>query len=214
MRICIQQFAKTPEPGRVKTRMCPPLGAERAMTLHKNMVEHTLQRATRLDTGALVQLWSTEGGSFIEDLCRDYGAEHCLQRGNDLGERICAAVGEGVRVADAVIVVGSDCPYLNKNYYLEAIEQLSSPACDLVLGPASDGGYVLIGMKSLHPELFRDISWGSGQVLTETRLAISSIGLKAKELAMLDDIDRAEDLARLWSMQEYAHLFNGIGYCP
>ncbi|MEH6616608.1 MAG: TIGR04282 family arsenosugar biosynthesis glycosyltransferase, partial [Porticoccus sp.] len=99
-----------------------------------------------------------------------------------------------------VIIVGSDCPAINGEYITQALEALDDvPA---VFGPATDGGYVLIGLNCLNPTLFSDIPWGSGEVMAMTRNRLNSLGWAWKELSALPDIDRPEDLVELSNFDE------------
>ena len=93
----------------------------------------------------------------------------------------------------AAVIVGTDCPALDPNILVEAFNSLRTH--DLVLGPASDGGYYLIGLRKLSPGLFEGISWGTDVVLAETRSRAEVLGLSVRELAILDDVDEPKDLA-------------------
>jgi glycosyltransferase A (GT-A) superfamily protein (DUF2064 family) len=98
--------------------------------------------------------------------------------------------------AARVLLVGCDVPALSSQYLREAERALRSNH-DVVIGPAEDGGYVLIGVAHCHAELFRGISWGGPRVLEETRLRIAALGWRGLELPALWDADRPEDLERL-----------------
>ncbi len=98
--------------------------------------------------------------------------------------------------SDAVVLVGADCPGLGLDYMRRALDCLEQGA-DAVVGPAEDGGYVLLGLKRAAPELFHDMPWGSDQVLTKTRQRLRKLGWRWLELSVLWDLDRPEDLERL-----------------
>ena len=187
----IQIFAKAPEPGRVKTRLIPVLGEQGAAELHARLFRRTV--ATVLDSRlAAVQLWcasATAHPLFVET-----GLPRLRQQGPDLGARMTHALAAGLQRAQRVVLIGSDCPVLDAAYLEAAIVALADH--DAVLGPAEDGGYVLIGLRRM-ADLFTGVDWGSDQVLRQTRERLAAAGLGWQELATLWDVDRHADLARL-----------------
>lgn len=189
------QFARCPVPGRVKTRMLPALTPEAACDLHSELVREVCTGLLAARLGA-VELW-VEGAQdhplFQE--CLALGASDVRpQQGADLGERMQHALADGLCRAQQVLLVGSDCPGMDRDYLMQAAAALNSH--DLVLGPALDGGYVLIGCRCrLPPTLFQDMPWGTSAVLELTRCRAADRGLKVAELRGLRDIDRPEDLA-------------------
>ena len=192
----VAQLAREPVPAQVKTRLQPPLSAGQACDLHRRMVEltaATLRQLADMDT----QVW-IEGNPHSEALAglRRLGLEPLQeQRGGDLGERMATIVREGLSRYRAVILVGSDCPGLDEAYLLAAGAALTST--EVVLGPAHDGGYVLLGMRQYLPWLFTDMPWGTGRVLPETLLRLQQRGVAYKMLPLRRDIDRPEDLLHL-----------------
>jgi glycosyltransferase A (GT-A) superfamily protein (DUF2064 family) len=97
---------------------------------------------------------------------------------------------------DAALLVGSDIPLLGVDHLIEAIETLQASG-GVVLGPADDGGYYLIGMKQAHAALFEGIAWGSDSVLTDTLRAAERIGVEARLVRSAYDVDTLDDLRRL-----------------
>ena len=192
----ILQFAKAPRAGHVKTRLIPALGAEGALQLHKKLLTHTWKtlNAARL---APMQLWvdSYKSSDFFGTLWPPVTVPE-VQQGGDLGERMAHAVKQSLKQCDMVVVVGSDCPVLDSHYLDMALESLQRGA-DVVLGPASDGGYVLIGMRQFYREPFEGISWGTGEVLQQTRCRLEELKCQWHELSECWDVDRAEDLVKL-----------------
>lgn len=192
----IVQFAKVPIAGHVKTRLIPALGEQGALRLHKKLLTHTWQR---LSDGELapMQLWIDQADStnFFASLQPAVGRLY-IQQGVDLGERMANALGQGLLQSDAVVVVGSDCPALDSDYLTKAFESLQQ-GNDVVLGPANDGGYVLIGMRRLYSNVFQGVNWGTGQVLEQTRERLVATGCRWAELDERWDVDRPEDLAKL-----------------
>lgn len=128
------------------------------------------------------------------------------QASGDLGARLHEAFQTALRNGSAVICIGSDVPGITPTILFQAHEKLIDH--DVVLGPAADGGYYLIGMKRFFPELFASIDWGTEQVYKQTQEVISALGLLAAELPVLSDIDRPEDLASLQSDPRFPDAFS------
>jgi hypothetical protein len=148
-----------------------------------------------------MQLWSdsSESVDFFSTLFPSV-TEPRVQQGADLGQRISHAIEQALQQYEMVIVVGSDCPLLDVDYLNEAFESLQQ-GNEVVLGPASDGGYVLIGMRSHYPQLFEKVSWGTGQVLIQTRETLRGIECLWHELPKRWDVDRPEDLEKLSALK-------------
>ncbi len=190
-------FAKAPEPGKVKTRLIPALGEAGAAALHRRLVMHSLRAAQDAELGP-VELWCAPDTrhAFFAECERDFGVSLHTQCKGDLGARMRRALEEVLGRAERAILVGSDIPALSAQYLRDA-ERALSRAYEAVIGPAEDGGYVLIGLERCDPELFRDIPWGGPEVLAETRLRIAALRWRCLELSALWDVDRPEDLERL-----------------
>lgn len=189
-------FAKAPEPGRTKTRLIPKLGAEGAANLHAQLIRHAVATACAADPGP-VELWCTP--STDHPLFKDLAANDSIrlheQPPGDLGARMHAALDDALATHARALLIGSDCPDYSVSYLQQALAALVSGS-DAVLGPAADGGYVLIGLSKNHPDLFRDINWGTSEVLQATRRRLRQLGWPFAELPVLRDIDRPEDLDR------------------
>jgi hypothetical protein len=190
-------FAKAPVPGQVKTRMIPALGADGAAGLHSRLLRETV---VRLSTAAVapLELWcapDTRHALFAE-LAETHGVTLHQQRGEDLGERLLAASADALSRADAVALIGSDCPDLDTAYLAQAFRALESIGSDAVLGPAEDGGYVLLALRRSEPALFTAMPWGGDQVADITRERMAALGWRWRELPVLRDVDRPPDL--LW----------------
>jgi rSAM/selenodomain-associated transferase 1 len=187
---CVALFAKVPVPGRVKTRLIPALGESGACTLHTRLLERTLQMLNGF-VACDTCLWldqAYEGG-----IPAGYAGPVYIQQGEDLGARLEFAAAKMLASCKAVIFIGTDCPAMDADYLLEALALLQG-GMDLVVGPARDGGYVLLGTKVCVPSLFRNISWGTPDVLAQTLSAADKAGLNVGMLPELADIDRPEDL--------------------
>ena len=178
-------------PGRAKTRLVPALGPWGAARLQARLTARTLQVASAFP----VQLHGTSQHSYFRSLA----APFVLQRGGDLGARMHHAVVRALRRHGAAIVVGTDCPVLTARDLQRAAALLHSH--DVVLAPAEDGGYALIGLRKPCAALFEGIEWGSASVLPETISRLRKKGLKWKAMRTVWDVDRPEDLARLRSLR-------------
>lgn len=190
-------FAKAPRLGRVKTRLCPPLNAESALELHCALVEQTLARLQKVSRPGIAH-WLFISEALEETTTFEVPASWTIriQRGNSLGERLenafRLAFEDGVK---RMVVLGSDSPTVPLQCIDEALDELAR--YDVVIGPALDGGYYLLGSSRFVPELFRDISWGGVRVLQETEEALIRTGRSFTHLIPWYDIDADEDLVRL-----------------
>lgn len=198
-RRIVQVFGRPPVPGRTKTRLIPALGAHRAAAVAARLLQRTLQTVSCLD-GPGRELWLSEpsGDGKLETGAEDLGFRVHRQQGEDLGERMANALAGALSRADAVVLIGSDCPQVDGDYLAGAFAALERHP--VVIGPAIDGGYVLIGVTRVSPpllrHLFRDIPWGSASVLRHTHTRLRETGWTWHELAALRDIDDGDDLAR------------------
>jgi glycosyltransferase A (GT-A) superfamily protein (DUF2064 family) len=175
-------FSRAPVPGRVKTRLVPRLGEWGAARLHARLTAHALRTAQAAGCGP-VELYDT-----------------AKQRGADLGERMHRALSSALRRHRGAIVIGGDCPALRASDLRRAARLLAGGA-DVVLAPAEDGGYVLIGARRVSPGIFSGIDWGSSAVYAQTVRRLTSLGYRWRELRRLWDVDRPEDLERLKSLR-------------
>jgi rSAM/selenodomain-associated transferase 1 len=184
-------LAKAPIPGLAKTRLIPSIGAHAAAKLQEAMTERTVLMALAAQIGP-VTLWCAPDPTHAS--FREFAVQHKIalkrQPDGDLGLRMRAAFATG-----PTLVVGSDCPALKPEHFEAAAKALRD--VDVVLIPAEDGGYVLIGARAAHAELFSGITWGTASVLAETRTQISTLGLTSVELPTLWDVDTDDDLLRL-----------------
>ncbi len=189
-------FTRYPEPGRVKTRLISALGPAGAAELHRQMVEHCLWEVRRwlaVDKAVEVEMRFTGGtAAQMRDWLGD-GFTYRLQDEGDLGDRLSqacrTAFNEG---ATQVLIIGTDCPGVNAEILTAASQEL--PHQDVILGPATDGGYYLIGMQRWMPELFQGIAWSTASVLAETLAIAQRLQLRTQLLTPLSDVDYPADL--------------------
>ena len=197
----LMQFAKAPVPGKVKTRLLPALSAQAACDLHCDLVRHTA--GILLDSGlGDVQIWVDDDlhNPLFHGLMSAGVSAGLIQQGEDLGERMQAALATSLREYDAALLVGSDCPGLTPEYLGGALLALTE--VELVVGPALDGGYVLLAMRRELPWLFGQMDWGGDNVLAETLRRAARNGVEVRLLEPLADIDRPEDLQYWRSLQQ------------
>ncbi len=191
-------FAKAPIPGKVKTRLTPYLSMQSAADLQQRLVRHTLALACKMRI-CPVQLWCfpTVEHEFFVNCTKDFPISLHTQNGHDLGERMAFAFTDALKENNLALLIGCDSPTLSANDLKQALSALKSGS-DVVLGPAEDGGYVLIGFRhQMVGALFADMPWGTNQVLSKTRSRIFEHQLKWHELPERFHIDRPEDLTRL-----------------
>ncbi len=187
-------FFKTPVPGRVKTRLSPPLPPVDAARLYEAFLLDSIRVCRRIETAHTVLFDSADSDEKWSNLPADLP---CLpQSGGDLGERMTAAfrelLGSGARKA---VLVGSDSPTLPGEYLEAAFRQLDRS--DLVLGPATDGGYYLIGLTRDPGDLFTGMSWSVATVLETTEERARRMGWDVSRTSLWYDVDNFDDLQRL-----------------
>jgi rSAM/selenodomain-associated transferase 1 len=214
-------MARAPSSGG-KTRLAPHLSDSRLRALRRALLADTLHTASNLppslasSTGELppsrfratagevgvavaVTVFVEPGDASAEVEALSATPLTCVsQVAGDLGRRMCAAVTYLLQTlnCDAAILVGSDIPLLTADHLDDARETLAT-AGGVVLGPADDGGYYLIGMRTVHPELFEGVAWGTSSVLTDTLRIADRAGIGARLIRPAYDLDTIEDLRRL-----------------
>jgi len=189
-------FCKAPIPGQVKTRLIPELSPQQAAEVHKVLTLRTLNLADN-DLCA-VQLWCSPGvdHAFFSAVENIYPLTLHTQQGNNLGEKMLYAFTRALEKYQNAVLIGCDCPSLTRHDLKLAFEALSSRQNDVVIAPAEDGGYVLVGMDKPRPELFREIPWGGLDVMPVTRQRMITAKLSSHELREQWDVDTAADLQR------------------
>jgi rSAM/selenodomain-associated transferase 1 len=183
-------FQKNEVLGKVKTRLAAGMGEHRALEIYRRLIQLTY---SVLET-VPVPVW-TYFSDFIPESTYLSVEKSLVQQGQDLGERMANAFARTFESGmDKVVLIGTDCPRLQPQHLLQAFDALTNS--DLVLGPATDGGYYLIGMKDGAAYLFEGIEWSTSQVLSQTLQVASQHGLTTTLLPELDDIDTQEDWQR------------------
>ena len=193
----IAVLARVPSSGG-KTRLAPHLPAHRLAALRTALLADTLQTVAGLEEVVPTVCFTPDGAAEDIAALTDSSFAAMPQRGGDLGERMCTAFHHLLveRGHDAVVLVGTDMPFLTADHITDALATLRTSG-GVVLGPADDGGYYLIGMTSVHAALFDGIEWGGPSVLTDTLRAADRLGIEARLIRSGYDIDTIEDLRRL-----------------
>lgn len=183
-------FVKNPEIGKVKTRLADTIGDEKALEIYRSLLTHT--REISEDVQAQKAVFYHEYIT-VDDLWAHDDYEKFLQHGESLGDKMSQAFESAFDAGyKQVVIIGSDCLEINAEIISHAFHVLESK--DAVVGPASDGGYYLLGMKKLHDSLFRDKRWSEEDVLLDTVIDLKKADLDYELLDTLSDIDVASDL--------------------
>ena len=171
----ISIFARLPVPGQAKTRLIPAVGEEGAARVYARLLNHTVAQVRA--SGVPFELCVTGG--------------EMAAFGQLFGDDVAARM---ARVPAPAIIIGSDCPGVTPELFRVAARELTER--EVVIGPASDGGYYLIGLARPMPFLFADMAWSTDTVFAETLARLAARGIGPAILPELDDIDTPEDLAR------------------
>lgn len=194
-------FAKNPEWGKVKTRLAATIGNDKALEAYKLLVKHT--ESVIESTNIPVAVYFTTHIDEQELFCFANGKKH-IQIAGDLGAKMKQAFEEQFNAGhNKVVIVGTDCYELRKEHLIQAFEALNTN--DVVIGPANDGGYYLLGMNSYIPALFDGIHWSTETVLDETITVMKKLNKQYTLLETLVDVDNEDELGDLKPL-----LFNEI----
>ena len=174
------------------------MGSKEAASLYRDILNYFYEKTLSRLPDQFQIYWlcdpSTAERSY-QELFKSTGFPVKMQKGNDLGEKLCHGAGLLLNHHDQAFLVGGDCIELSPAIFKEASKQLNQH--DVCVGPASDGGYYLIGIKTLMPELFQNIPWGTEKVLDATLTQASQLSLKHSLTETLNDIDLPEDWERI-----------------
>lgn len=192
-------FTRNPELGKVKTRLATSIGEENALEIYKHLLEHTKKVTLETNFDKRV-LYSEEINT--NDIWNNHLFQKKLQFGKDLGVRMYNAFKEGFDDGyKKIVIIGSDLIELESNDIKEAIKKLVNN--DIVIGPAQDGGYYLLGMKQIPENIFRNKEWGTNTVLKETLKDVQN--LKHYLLQEKNDIDTVEDIRDVPVFKKYTN---------
>lgn len=195
-------FAKAPIEGSVNTRLIADIGVQAATLLQHDLIHQRLSMLTAAGLCTVRLLCSPDVSHPCFVQCQQqYGVELYEQRGDDLGERIADGIKSALTGFACCIVIGTDAPALDENMIRQAVDCLHAGS-EIVFVPAEDGGYVLVGLRHACEFLFHDISWGSAQVMQQSRHALETRNIAYTELASSWDVDRLEDYRRYLRLQQ------------
>ena len=190
-------FQKNADFGKVKTRLAKTAGPDEALRIYKLLTAQTHKAAS----ASTAQKWLFYSDRYEPDFENNRSYEIRVQRGDDLGQRMCNAFAVVFAAgAEQAVIIGTDCPGLNSEILREAYAALE--LYDVVAGPAADGGYYLLGMKRLYAALFTNKNWSTETVLADTLHDAKLLGLMSYQLSVLSDVDTEED----WNA--HAHLIS------
>jgi uncharacterized protein len=194
-------MAKAPRPGKVKTRLSPPLTPQQASELNICFLRDTtenIQQVTEAGNSAGIVVYTPIGDEAAFEGILPNGFQLLGQRGDDFGERLLHACEDLFACGfTSVCLIDSDSPTMPQDALLQAVARLSLPGDRVVLGGSDDGGYYLIGIKHSHPEIFERIDWSTERVLQQTLERAREIGLHAELLPTWYDVDDGATLDRL-----------------
>ena len=205
-------FAKSPVPGKVKTRMQTHLTPDLCAALAAEMLLHSVESITRYWPGVLVLCVTPNcDDPYICEISKRYNCEVIPQIDADLGGRMMQVLEEGIKAAGAAVVMGCDVPHISRQILVQASAYLQ--AGENIIGPAEDGGFYLLGLRSPCPDLFEGVTWGGDNVSSEVLRRAELAKVTMKKLPVLRDIDRWEDLKWLGTTSKrYSQFLVNTGH--
>ena len=186
-------LTRSPVAGKVKTRLIPDIGIQKATTVHIELIKKNLALLKRCDFFDKQICLKGDEELFRQHVSTEL--EVYAQKSDDLGDNMLHAIRTGLQVYSNVILIGSDCPDISVNDLQQADDALNQ-GYDVVFGPAEDGGYYLIGMNQVYDELFSNINWGESEVFSSTLNKAKLLSLNVKLIRTLYDVDTVKDYAR------------------
>lgn len=191
-------FIKNPVKGKVKTRLAATIGDDMALEIYQKLIRHTLNIVEHIAADKFI-FFSDSIDETIRYVNTPVYKE--VQSGNDLGEKMNNAFMQLFKGGyKRVVIVGTDCPGITANILEKAFDEFNNS--DVVIGPATDGGYYLLGLKEMHNHLFEKIAWSTSAVLHSTIERCSANKLSYYLLSALSDVDKEEDLVHLDNMSD------------
>jgi len=207
--VLIVQYAKWPQIGKVKTRLAKSLGEQKALDVHMQLLI-TVFNNLFINKSGVFELWLNKDGFNLNTsglstkeieiqermkvLLDKSNVAYQIQQGTSLGDKMAHTFESSLVNFKKVIIVGSDCPNVSPEIIRQAVAELNNH--DLVLGPAEDGGYVLIGASRFEASIFADVEWGKGRVLKKTLSNARGFNYKVALLEESWDVDELEDYER------------------
>lgn len=193
----------------VKSRLAKDLGREFAAAVYRVMLEHTVQTISPGDHTLALHCFPDTHHAFLGYCSNTYHVPLYRQEGDDLGERMFHAIRNSLKDGHAVVLVGSDCPELGLDHINEAFRLLDA-GDDIVLGPARDGGYALIGATRIDGRVFEGVPWSTARVLNKTLSNIKALRWKSSCLPEMRDVDTLEDYQYFLDHEDHRQLFETV----
>lgn len=189
MTCCIQIFTKAPVEGYCKTRLAKDIGTTQAIQFQKEMIKQVINTVLNINN-TTIQLWCSPSSqhAFFNEIHKQYTVGLHNQQGDNLGEIMSNAAQSVSCTSDKIIQIGTDCPYMDEQYICNAMRELNEDI-NYVIGPANDGGYVLLAMNTYSKEIYMDIEWGTARVLEKLERNLALNNFAYKKLCNLEDID-------------------------
>ena len=187
-------FAKKPEPGKVKTRLCPPLSYQQAGQVAVLLIEQSIHHFSTYWPGEIeLCVWPDTDDNMLASLCRQYGIKLSTQANGDLGRKMYTAMNEKAEQGIPAMVIGTDVPHCSADVLRRAYEALSMD--ENVIGPTKDGGYYCIGVQQPRQEMFENVEWSTEGAYMQTLAGCTAVGIDfGCILDRLNDLDSYEDL--------------------
>ncbi|MCK5647742.1 MAG: TIGR04282 family arsenosugar biosynthesis glycosyltransferase [Gammaproteobacteria bacterium] len=202
-------FAREPVSGQVKTRLIPALGKEGAAELYRRLLDFAIDNVITAELSPINLCLTPESrSSYFTEMPYADQFELSVQVGHDLGARMYNALAAALKHYSKAILIGTDCPFINKADFQQAIAALDSH--DMVFSPARDGGYVLVGANRVIPDVFENIGWGTENVMAQSRIVLAANDFRWQELAEQCDIDIKNDLKYLLLHDEFKEFISGL----
>jgi len=195
-------FCKTPLLGKVKSRLMPELTAEQAMAVHIQLTERLLSWLSKSQL-CQVDVWAfpDQDAPFFKQCEAEFDISLSVQCEGDLGQKMSHAIAHTLSTAKHVILIGTDCPSLSAEHIESSLKALEAGQ-DIVIAPAEDGGYTMIGCSQSYPVLFEDIAWSTDTVFTVTKQKIDGLGLRCYVSPLQWDVDTFIDWQRFCALPE------------
>jgi uncharacterized protein len=194
-------FAKDPVEGQVKTRLSSLLDASTILCLYHHFLRDSIEKICSVaEVDRFIGIASDPKTNYFDDVSKSQPVSLFVQKGGNLGERMRQAFEYRFREGyERVVIIGSDSPTLPAAYIAQALQSEK----EVVIGPSTDGGYYLIGMRGKVTDIFRDVAWGSDRVLSETLNVLKEQQAEAELLPVWYDVDLPEDLRFLKTHLEW-----------
>ena len=199
-------FAKAPLPGRVKTRMQPQLSEAQSAQLATLMLKQTVEKVSRFWPGKLILTVSPSiNHALFDQLAHHYNLPLEAQVDGDLGSKMLHVLGQGIEQFGSAVVMGCDVPQITNKILLQVHARLVEK--QPIIGPASDGGFYLLGLNRMVPGIFAGVDWGSRQVIARVCQNFQHLGMALSHCSELRDIDNWDDLCWLGTHDQHYREF-------